>query len=231
MAFIKKGNSIYFQQELSLRILSVEDVIQESKECLSFNQNIKTKKLFGINDGKTLGTHIENIFFDYLENKGYLFKRGNPSKGIDFPELDIDIKSNSSTRSKYGTSSPFRSFEQKIYGMGYSIVLFIYDKIDIYEEKTATLSLKEVFFIDKEDTADKKTTSEILEVINNGGTEKDMINVLIQNKILLDLDSLKTLSHKLFLNPPKPGLLSINDVLQWNISYNKSLESTIYDPK
>lgn len=48
-------------------------------------------ELFGVTDGKAVGTHIEKAFKAYLATK-YLFEEGNSAKGIDFPELQVDVK-------------------------------------------------------------------------------------------------------------------------------------------
>jgi hypothetical protein len=49
--------------------------------------------------------------------------RGNLAKGIDFPELGVDIKVTSIRQPQ--SSCPFKSVRQKIYGRGYSLLVFV----------------------------------------------------------------------------------------------------------
>ena len=47
--------------------------------------------LFGVTDGKAVGTYLEQKFQANLHKK-YDYVEGSSAKGIDFPELDVDIK-------------------------------------------------------------------------------------------------------------------------------------------
>lgn len=47
--------------------------------------------LYGITDGKAVGTFGEHAFRDYLAHR-YSHERGNSASGIDFPALGADLK-------------------------------------------------------------------------------------------------------------------------------------------
>ena len=47
--------------------------------------------LFGVTDGKAIGTYLEHKFQTELLNR-YAYPKGSSAKGIDFPGLDVDIK-------------------------------------------------------------------------------------------------------------------------------------------
>ena len=47
--------------------------------------------LYGITDGKAVGTYLERKFQSYLHAK-YTYIEGSSAKGIDFPELEVDMK-------------------------------------------------------------------------------------------------------------------------------------------
>ena len=47
--------------------------------------------LYGITDGKAVGTYVEQAFNNYLGKK-YLYTPGSAASGIDFPELEVDLK-------------------------------------------------------------------------------------------------------------------------------------------
>ena len=49
------------------------------------------KSLFGVTDGKAVGTYLEHKFQTALQSR-YVYARGSSAKGIDFPKLGVDIK-------------------------------------------------------------------------------------------------------------------------------------------
>lgn len=49
------------------------------------------KAMFGVTDGKAVGTYLEHKFQEHLASR-YAYDRGNSARGIDFPVLGVDIK-------------------------------------------------------------------------------------------------------------------------------------------
>src|SRR4029079_10726058 len=74
--------------------------------------------LYGVSDGRAVGTYVEDSFKAYLETK-YTVEVGNAASGIDLPGLDVDIKVTSIVQPQ--SSCPFKSARQKIFGLGYSL--------------------------------------------------------------------------------------------------------------
>jgi len=70
--------------------------------------------LYGVTDGKAVGTYVEHRFNEYLEDR-FEFESGNSAKGIDFPNLGIDLKVTSIKQPQ--SSCPFRDATQKVYGL------------------------------------------------------------------------------------------------------------------
>lgn len=85
----------------------------------------KEPSLYGITDGKAVGTYLERKFQSYLGEK-YAFEQGQTAAGMDFPELNVDMKVTSIRQPQ--SSCPFESVHQKIYGLGYSLLIFAYKK-------------------------------------------------------------------------------------------------------
>ncbi len=77
------------------------------------------KVLFGVTDGKAVGTYLEHKFQDYLLTK-YTYIFGSSAKGIDFPELEVDLKTTSFKQPQ--SSCPFKSARQKNLWLGLSSV-------------------------------------------------------------------------------------------------------------
>lgn len=83
--------------------------------------------LYGVTDGKAVGTHVEHAFHEFLKNR-YSYEPGNSASGLDFPELQIDLKVTSMRQPQ--SSSPFRNASEKVYGLGYGLLVFVYEKVD-----------------------------------------------------------------------------------------------------
>ena len=100
--------------------------------------------LFGVTDGKAVGTYLEHKFQAHLQSR-YTYGRGNSAKGIDFPELGVDIKVTSIRQPQ--SSCPFKSARQKIYGLGYSLLVFVFDKQDDERTRTGQLDIQHTIYV------------------------------------------------------------------------------------
>jgi len=97
--------------------------------------------LYGVTDGKAVGTYIEQAFHRYLIDR-YSYIAGGSAGGIDLPGLEIDIKATSYRQPQ--SSSPFRNASQKVYGLGYHLLVFVYEKADQQQLRAAQLSFRNV---------------------------------------------------------------------------------------
>ncbi|MCA1635295.1 MAG: restriction endonuclease [Acidobacteria bacterium] len=176
-------------------------------------------QLRGVTDGKAVGTYIEHKFRDFLAGRGIIRIEdfGSSAKGIDFPSLDTDVKVTSIRQPQ--SSSPFKSFKQKIEGLGYNLVLFVYEKTDTDAE--CFLPLRAVRFIPKDRTADYQTTKGIRDIIARGGDEEDLFAFLVERMIPVDEHTLAHYAKTLLENTPLQGYLTISNALQWRLQYKK----------
>lgn len=71
--------------------LTITDLIQCAKLFCSKENNVFRKELFGITDGKAIGTFIEHLFKNFLSKK-YKLDIGNTASGLDLPSVNTDIK-------------------------------------------------------------------------------------------------------------------------------------------
>jgi hypothetical protein len=182
-------------------------------------------QLRGITDGKAVGTYIEHKFTDFLVDRGIIRREdaGSSAKGIDLPSLDTDIKVTSIRQPQ--SSSPFKSFKQKIEGLGYNLILFVYEKTDT--ETECFLPLRAVRYIRKERTADFQTTKGIREIIERGGDEEDIFGFLVDRMIPVDEITLMQYAKTLLENQPLQGYLTISNALQWRLQYKKVITKTL----
>src|SRR5215210_3508129 len=89
-------------------------------------------ELFGVTHGKAVGTFVEHKIRDSLEAR-YDVLRGNSAVGLDLPSVETDIKVTSIRQPQ--SSCPFRDARQKIYGLGYNLLLFVYAKSDHEQDR------------------------------------------------------------------------------------------------
>lgn len=176
-------------------------------------------QLRGVTDGKAVGTYIEHKFTDFLVRRGIIRAEdvGSSAKGIDLPSLDTDIRVTSVRQPQ--SSSPFKSFKQKIEGLGYNLVLFVYEKTDT--DTDCFLPLRAVRFIRKARTADFQTTKGIRDIIDRGGDEEDIFAFSVERLIPVDESTLAQYAKTLARNPPLQGYLTISNALQWRLQYKK----------
>src|SRR5699024_2789068 len=186
-------------------------------------EKIQVEDLYGISDGKAVGTYIEHEFKSYIAQK-YSFLEGNSARGIDLPGEDIitDIKVTSAKQPQ--SSCPFRSARQKIYGLGYNLLLFVYEKKDNYKTRKATFDFVSCAFINKERTADFQSTKMIKDILNNDGNSDDLFAFFQDKNIPGDEIEHTNLAEEILSTPPLQGYLTISNALQWRLQYKRIVD-------
>ena len=177
--------------------------------------------LYGVTDGKAVGTYLEHKFQAYLHTK-YRYVEGSSAKGIDFPELEVDIKVTSIRQPQ--SSCPFRSGRQKIYGLGYNLLVFVYEKTDDEAARTGRLNILHTIFVDRARTADFQTTSGLARIIENDGNLDDILAFFGERMLPLDDIQAQTLAEEVLANPPDIGYLTISNALQWRLQYSRVIQ-------
>lgn len=181
----------------------------------------KEKSLYGVTDGKAVGTYLEHKFQGVLQRK-YEYARGSSAKGIDFPKLGVDIKVTSLRQPQ--SSCPFKSARQKVYGLGYSLLVFVYDKKDDPKTRTATLDIKHVIFVESSQTGDFQTTTGILKILDNQGNADDLVAFMTERFLPLDDIQAQKLAEHILGIRPTIGYLTISNALQWRLQYSRVIE-------
>ena len=177
--------------------------------------------LHGVTDGKAVGTYLEHKFREILDEK-YEHEVGNSARGIDFPGLNVDMKVTSVRQPQ--SSSPFRSARQKIYGLGYALLIFVYQKTDDQEAMTGNLNILHTIFVDASRTADYQTTRGIREIVERDGNVDDLIAFMGDRNLPVDEIEATRLAEELLRDPPLLGYLTISNALQWRLQYTRVIE-------
>lgn len=194
-------------------------MIDEARIFAEFESLHNESSLFGVNDGKTVGTYLELKFKNHLLEK-YEVKFSSAASGIDLPELAVDIKVTSITQPQ--SSCPFRSAQQKIFGLGYSLLIFVYGKTDDANSRTANLNFLHTIFVEKERTADYQTTTGLKQILANDGNAADLVSFMQNRNLPLDdIEAYKIAEELLNGKPIVEGYLTISNALQWRLQYSR----------
>ncbi len=175
--------------------------------------------LYGINDGKAVGTTIEHLFKEFLFQNYSITEIGNSSQGIDLPTLNTDIKVTSIKQPQ--SSCPYKSAKQKIFGLGYNLIVFVYKKIDNEMTKKCYINFKNISFIKENRTADYTTTKMLIDMKNQGANKEDIISYINDRAIPGDEIEHNRLAEMILTQELQQGYLTISNALQWRLQYSR----------
>lgn len=177
--------------------------------------------LYGVTDGKAVGTYVELTFNQYLSTN-YEYTLGSAALGIDFPGLEVDLKVTSIRQPQ--SSCPFRNASQKVYGLGYHLLILAYEKIDEHSSRTTNLKFQNVVFVSRERTGDYQTTYGLREILRRNGNKEDVIAFLEERNFPLDEIGREILAERILQQPPEIGYLTISNALQWRLQYSRIIQ-------
>lgn len=200
------------------KTLTIESLITEAERFCSLNSGVYKSELFGVTDGKAVGTFVEHLFQQFLEER-YETTVGNSANGLDLPSVNTDIKVTSIKQPQ--SSCPFKDSKQKIFGLGYNLLVFVYKKYDDSKKKKGMLEFVSCCFIDKSRTADFQTTTGLHKIISNQGNQDDIFAFLVEHNIPCDEVALFNMAGDILRNPPQIGYLTISNALQWRLQYGR----------
>ena len=201
------------------KILSHANLVDEARTfCTSSHLY---PELYGVTDGKAVGTFMERRFQEQIQ-ANYITEIGNAALGLDLPAIETDIKVTSIRQPQ--SSCPFRSARQKIYGLGYNLLVFVYEKEDAQASQTAQLSFVSCAFIEKNRTADYLTTRGILRILEHEGNRDDLFAFLSDRNLPGDEIVYYSLADEILQTPPQLGYLTISNALQWRLQYGRIVQ-------
>lgn len=201
-------------------VLTIDKLIECARLFCEMESLENHIELLGVTDGKAVGTYVEHKFQSFLHSQ-YVVDVGSSAKGIDLPgdEIQTDIKVTSITQPQ--SSCPFQNARQKIFGLGYNLLIFVYDKRDIND--TCTLNFTHCTFIDGDRTADYTITKRLREMVYDGANKEDIIGYLQDRNVPGDDIVYHDLAEEILECPPKQGYLTISNALQWRLQYARAI--------
>lgn len=202
--------------------LTIELLCVEAQLFAGSESRHPEPSLYGVTDGKAVGTYLEHKFRAYLLERNYIFAKGNSAHGIDFPDIGVDMKVTSLRQPQ--SSCPFKSGRQKIYGLGYSLLVFVYEKGDDEATHTANLNIVDVIFVEAKQTADFQLTKGLRDILANEGNSDDLVAFMSEKNLPVDEIEINTLAYEILKTPPEQGYLTISNALQWRLQYSRIIE-------
>lgn len=202
--------------------LKIDTLLEEAANFASSESTHDETTLYGVTDGKAVGTYLEHKFQNSLGLK-YTYKKGSSAKGIDFPDLGVDMKVTSIKQPQ--SSSPFKSARQKVRGLGYSLLVFVYRKTDNATNRTARLHIAHTIFVERSRTADYQTTRGIRDIIRLNGNVEDLVAFMNDRNLPIDETEATNFAEELLRDPPLLGYLTISNALQWRLQYGRAISS------
>lgn len=203
---------------MAKKILTLDSLLCEAKTFAHIESKYDEPSLYGVTDGKAIGTYLEHKFRTCLKEK-YEFQLGNSASGIDFPELEIDMKVTSVKQPQ--SSCPFKAARQKIYGLGYSLLIFVYEKYDDHDQRTGRLDMRHTIYVEKTATADYQTTMGLREMLSRNANQDDLIAYFMDRNLPVDEIEANNIALELLKTPPAQGYLTISNALQWRLQYSR----------
>ncbi len=200
--------------------LTVADLKRAAKTFGALLSEQAIPELYGVNDGKKVGTAVEIRLNEYLKER-FSYATGSAANGIDFPNLNVDVKATSSKQPQ--SSSPFRDSSQKVYGLGHHLLIFVYDKNDDASAQTAMLKIEEIIFVHRAQTGDSQTTKGLLGILERDGNSEDIVAFLNERNLLMHEAGLQQLAEKILAQPPVQGYITISNALQWRLQFGHAI--------
>jgi hypothetical protein len=206
-------------REVVAKELTIEALCDEARRFAEIESAHAEPTLYGVTDGKAVGTYLEHKFRAYLTAE-YTFTEGNSASGIDFPELGVDMKVTSIKQPQ--SSCPFKSARQKIFGLGYALIVFVYNKADNPDSHTGTLLIEHTIFVHKERTADFQMTRGLRLVLDNSGNEDDLVAFMTDKMLPVEEIEAHAIARELLGGAEmQQGYLTISNALQWRLQYSR----------
>ena len=199
--------------------LNLDSLFAAAMDFADEQSRINHVELLGVTDGKAVGTYVEHAFESYLQDLFPDIAIGNSARGIDLPDARImcDLKVTSIRQPQ--SSCPYKDARQKIYGLGYNLLLFVYEKEDTRRE--CFLHFRNTTLIEDHRTADYTLTRMIRQMVSVGANTDDLVGLFIDKALPGDEITLYALAEEVLEKTPEQGYLTISNALQWRLQYSR----------
>jgi hypothetical protein len=124
------------------------------------------------------------------------------------------------------SSCPFKSARQKVFGLGYSLLVFVYTKTDDPETQTGTMQIQHTIFVESGRTADFQMTRGLQQILDSDGNEDDLAAFMMDRLLPADELEVRALARELLAQRRlEQGFLTISNALQWRLQYGRVISA------
>lgn len=199
--------------------LTVKNLKISAAAFAAYLSSKRVKEVVGITDGKAVGTFVEAAFKVYLRQFYFADNWGNAASGVDLPTINTDIKSTSIRQPQ--SSLPFKNARQKLYGLGYNLLVFVYEKDD---DQDRNLVFRSIDFVDAEHTGDYRLSKYVINALAEGSYEDEIFAIFEDMKLPGDEIVYNQLVEEVMQHAPEQGYLTISNALQWRAQYRRVID-------
>lgn len=176
---------------------------------------------------KRIGTYFEKELRKWFEEELGIVSDGSVAQGLDLPAFNLDVKTTSIAHPQ--SSSPFDDPGERITGVSYNILLFIYDKHT--DDEGNHFDIESCVYITKERTGDYRMSAQARELVED--FREGVLDEKELREELEDLTGIGAISDEKFdeikENPPAVGTITITPAVQWRFNYNKMTGTSVPD--
>lgn len=198
--------------------LTQKQLFQAAKEFCIAESLVNMPELIGVTDGKAVGTFVEHRLKQYLSAR-FDVTIGSSASGIDLPDAHVNTDIKVTSIKQPQSSCPYKSSRQKIFGLGYNLLVLVYDKQDTAD--SCHLKFAHCTLIDSSRTADFTTVRQLHEKLAAGANKDDILAFFEDKHLPGDSISLGALADEVMEQSIEQGYLTISNALQWRLQYSR----------
>ncbi len=122
------------------------------------------------------------------------------------------------------SSCPFKSARQKIFGLGYGLLVFVYEKTDDSTTSTAILNILHTVFVEESRTGDFTMSKLIRQSLDANCNAEDLVALMHDRNLPIDEIEANSIAEELLNKPCEQGYLTISNALQWRLQYKRVIQ-------
>ncbi|HEV3344564.1 MAG TPA: hypothetical protein VG125_29580 [Pirellulales bacterium] len=103
----------------------------------------------------------------------------------------------------------------------HKLLVFVYEKKDDSETRTAILNILHTIFVEPHRTADYTMTALIRKHLETGCNAEDLIGLMHDKNLPVDGIEANAIAEDLLRTPCEQGYLTISNALQWRLQYGR----------
>ncbi len=113
---------------------------------------------------------------------------------------------------------------RKVFGLGYHLLIFVYEKHDDSQTQSGRLDMMHTIFVEKIRTADFQTTKGLIDILARDGNKDDIVSFIFERNLPVDDIGASQLAERILENPPIQGYLTVSNALQWRLQYGRVIQ-------